>query len=154
MDADQTRPHVEAAIADFQEISARIDKEAKTREALGSLLQSYMRLFPEFRSLLPKELRPVLGLDDLTQMTDRPRGQTAIMRVLKSATGQWWTVGDVLNELDRRGWLPTSANPGAAVRTALERLAAADHGVIKDKKPGGGPVVFRYQPSFEEGAPD
>jgi hypothetical protein len=90
--------------------------EVAERRAAGikKLIEAVVEMFPEAEDELPEEF------DGIEQ--PRPRGAEAVKRLLENFRGQYFSVAELVRELDRVGWLPKSSTPANAVRTAAERL--------------------------------
>jgi hypothetical protein len=61
----------------------------------------------------------------------RPRGAEAVRRVFAESEGHGWTVQEMTEEFERRGWTPDSNSPADAVRAAMMRALHASDGTIK-----------------------
>lgn len=68
-----------------------------------------------------------------------PRGMDAIAVVLTNAVEEGLTLGELTQELDRRGWLPKTEEPQNAVRASANRLRRKDRRFVFE----GGRFAFR-----------
>jgi hypothetical protein len=124
---------------------ARAEVVAARRRVMGfeMAISGYMQLFPELRRLLSQDE----GDSDTTvSISDHPRGQAAITEILESLEyrGKYWTVKQMTEELQKRGWEPDSERPANSVRVALSRLVDSNPRITRG--PGEhGNVVFYYQ---------
>lgn len=80
------------------------------------------------------------------EVEGQPRGDKAVLSILQVNENQWFSVQEMVEMLEGRGWLTESANPPNAVRSALERLKNDQStGVKKSKYQKSGTVIYRYQ---------
>jgi len=123
----------------------RIAARAKVREGYTEL---YPRLREEFaEDETPRASSPT-GVEYPDPMTDRPRGQEAVLRILEDRqfAGKYWTVTMMVEEMRERDWLPGSETTAAAhnaVRAALSR--AESHPRIRKGYGRNGHVVYYFQ---------
>jgi hypothetical protein len=152
MHADDVRPQFTALAEEYKDAAAKLAAETKRRDALRVVLQGYVKLFPEFETLLPSDLRPQFIVAQALQRVEsrNPRGQEAIRRVMAETPDQRWTVPAMVKELTHRGWLPESDNPAAPVRTAMERLYQTKQ-VRKAVGKVDGRVFFQWRTPATEG---
>ena len=54
---------------------------------------------------------------------ETPRGTDALRLVFESEAGRTWSLGELIDALGAKGWLPTSRRPEEGVRISLKRLA-------------------------------
>lgn len=106
--------------------------------SLTKLIEGYVELFPELAE--PQEVADVDANDG-----DKPRGQEAVLAVMKESPGKWFTVPSMTRELAQRGWQPATDNPANATRAALDRLVSAPGQVRKDRGATGS-VTYSYRP--------
>jgi hypothetical protein len=146
MNQAEARQILEALRGELESAVAKRTDLEKREAAIRKLIDGYLELFPGLAShqtLMPLPA-PVVSL--------RPRGQEAVLRVMEDSVGKWWTVGTMVHELEKRGWLPESEQPANAVRVAMERVVtAASPPYFKDKG-ASGTVTFSYRP-FEAAHP-
>jgi hypothetical protein len=76
-------------------------------EGLETIMRGLLRLYPD--------------LNDDKRSRSKPLGSVAVKRVLKDRPRHWFSVPEMVAELESRGWLPASSSPENATRTALER---------------------------------
>jgi hypothetical protein len=74
---------------------------------------------------------------------------------MKDAPLVWYTIPEMVDALEERGWLPQSDNPANAVRAALTRAVAQGvWGVQRGRQRGSdGLLVFRYNPEKDKEEP-
>jgi hypothetical protein len=115
--------------------------------ALAKVIEGYLELFPSLAQPSGDSVAAIPEDDG------RPRGQDAVMQVLESIEnrGRYWTVGQMVEELARRGWLPDSrgGDPGNAVRAALARAADSSDRVHKGRGRTGTIVYFFQHDGME-----
>lgn len=95
-------------------------------ESATLIIQGILRRFPSLRD----EAGTAAGEWEIT-VSAGPSGSDAVLQILQVDEGQPYTVREMVDALDQRGWLPQSDNPPNAVRTAFERLRAQNIGVEK-----------------------
>lgn len=119
-----------------QHTKASLDVEVYQRKvaAIRKMIEAVVELYPEHEDLLPEDLD---GGDH-----PRPRGAEAVRRVLEGQAGKYYPVSAIVALLGQQGWVPESANPANAVRTAAERLV--DREVIEKAKAADGTVLYRF----------
>lgn len=108
---------------------------AAQRRAAGirKMIEAVVEMFPHCEDELPEEF------DGVEQ--PRPRGAEAVRRCLLDDVGGYYSVADLVQTLDERGWLPRSTNPANAVRTAAERLVEQGH-IKKQRRASDDTVVY------------
>lgn len=104
--------------------------------ALRKLVEGYCELFPVLAADRPEDAGEGV-----------PKGQDAVRRIMMEFPGRWFTVAQMVDELQRRGWLPESDDPANPVRTALTRVQAADPDNIEKGMTKDGVVAYGYMPS-------
>lgn len=116
-------------IADYgqlRELARRVDARAK-------VIEGYQELYPELEELA-KAIHPAfMPVDQPTVDEDAdlvPRGQAAVEQVLQTLPGIWWSVQQIVQAMEARGWLPDSRDPAAAVRAALQRAWDDDDSLV------------------------
>jgi hypothetical protein len=141
---------------EFNGAEALVDQGLKRMRALTKVIQGYHELYPDLRAEIEQQAER--GAEPLSpepsEAGEPPRGQDAVLRVLTDFPNKPFGVARVCEELHRRGWLPKSAHPDAAVRMALERLVNTDPEVHKIKRDNGS-VRYGYvaaNSSASEGA--
>jgi hypothetical protein len=134
----------------------QMDLAQQTIQALTRVMDGYAMLYPDLRETEADagQQRLLVGsaIAKATTSTSNPRGQEAVLTVMKEDgfANHRWTIADMTEELNRRGWPPESENPENAVRAALNRLAKIEgSGVVRLRTKDRG-LIFRYRP---EGAP-
>jgi len=81
------------------------------------------------------------------QVLGRPKGSDAVRQILVSQPNTAFSVNEMVQALNIRGWLPLSENPANAVRVALERVIAADDNMFfKSRGDENNPVRYYFQP--------
>jgi hypothetical protein len=122
---------------------ARTAVEESKRRAIGirKVIDGLVEMFPAAEDVLPDDF------DD--GKPPRPRGAEAVLRVIAEKPGSWYTVTAVVRMLHERGWMPESANPGNAVRSALERLVETNM-ALKGRSTEG-VVIYTSTPPEDEG---
>jgi hypothetical protein len=142
MDIEQARDLLLGALKDWADAD-ELKREADARiESDKLLVQAAVTRFPELRI----EVADAALLADWGRVPgdETPKGSDAVLQILQVHENAYFTVQAMVNALEERGWLPNSANPPNAVRTALERLVATpDSGVVKDAR-GNGAVSYAY----------
>lgn len=109
-------------------------------ESSQLIIQGLLRRFPELA-----DEEPEAGGDLWEpQQGDRPRGADAVLSILQVAENEKFTVQQMTDELARRNLLPDSDNPENAVRTALERLKAAENSGVFKGRFQNGRVFYTY----------
>lgn len=114
--------------------ATRTEVEASERRAAGirKMIDVMVEMFPAIEDVLP---------EDLDADSPRPRGASAVQKVLDDEPGSWFAVKAIVARLGQSGWLPDSSNPANAVRTAAERLVERD--AIKKSKSTEGAVIYK-----------
>jgi hypothetical protein len=124
--------------------AARRDMDAARNRLDGfdTALKGYFQVFPALRQLTSQ---PAIRIDPSSSALDQPRGQAAITQVLEAPEfeGRHWTVAQLTEELQRRGWEPDSDRPNNVVRVALSRLVESNPRILKG--PGDHGIVYYYQ---------
>jgi hypothetical protein len=140
MNKESARELLRASRTDREEAREAVARGQAIIESAGLIIQGVLRAFPE----LAEEEQEFGELWDPEQ-TDRPlRSGEAILQILQLQEDEWVSVQEMVEGLDRRGWLPEGENPANAVRTALERLVASNPHVEKGKPYENGSVRYRF----------
>jgi hypothetical protein len=150
MDMDEARDLLSRALKDQREArAAQADAEA-TVESSRLIIQGVLRRYPA----LAEDARAEAAAEGWDSGEVAPRGAEAVLRVLQVNENKTYSVPDMVQALNDRGWLPDSDDPANAVRTAMERLRTANTpGVKKFRKEGT--VLYRFnepEPSTEGAA--
>jgi hypothetical protein len=152
LDRDEVAEAYEKAKQERQRAWRRMHDAQQTIQALARVMEGYAMLYPELKQDEPEEsgvqqrlmTRPPAST---SLEINNPRGQEAVLEVMKDEAfaNRRWTIEEMTEELDRRGWTPKSEQPVNAVRAALNRLARSDDSVrrLRNKERG---LVFRYSP--------
>jgi hypothetical protein len=125
------------AVRILNALRAELVETERRGAALRKLVDGYVELFPD--------LADPIHANAVAESETRPKGREAVRLVLMESPGQWFTLPYMLDELQRRGWLPESNEPGNAVRAALTRLVT-DPDFQKQREHKSGAVVFAYKP--------
>ena len=122
-------------------LTARRAMDLAQRRAAGlrKMIEAVVEMFPAAEDLLPEDLD---GSDE-----PRPRGAEAVRRVLLADRGVYYSVPGLVTLLAQRNWLPDSASPANAVRTAAERLV--DQGVIQKTRSIDDAVIYGYPGRYD-----
>jgi hypothetical protein len=131
---------------DGEEARAALATAEATIESSQLIIQGVLRRFPELQDEpwvnRPESVeRPARGMDAVEQPA---RGMDAVEQVLLVDEDQWFTISKLVDKLAEIGSLPDSANPPNAVRTAVERLRAAEGSNIEKARSQSGAVIYRY----------
>lgn len=150
MDIEQGRSLLRGAQADRIEARKQLDVAQATIEASQLIIQGVLRRFPE----LAAEEKEWEAAWEEAANPERPKGSDAVLQVLQVNENQWFTIRELVRQLEQLQWIPDSANPPNAVRAAVERLVKTpDSGVIKAED-GDGTVVYRFsEPVTPQPAP-
>ena len=138
MELDEARDLLSRTDAERREAVEQIKTAQATVDSCRLIMQGILRRFPQLNS-------DSLGADDGDWVLEdsRPTGAAAVYKVLLDNDKQGYSVARMVNELQNRNWLPNSANPANAVRTALERVRADPKwGVLKDVNPEGTVIYY------------
>jgi hypothetical protein len=140
MERAEARRIVEAHRAEVQRLERRLD-------VLRRLIDGYVELFPELAQAVgqrPSVPTNITSAPPTLPAEERPKGQEAVRRILEDSERRAFTVPEVVEELRKRGWLPPSEDPSAAVRAALTRLTSTHpHGYQKGRHQGT--VIYGYR---------
>jgi hypothetical protein len=134
------RDEVRRADDDVREATDRRSTAEQRVEALSRIVSGFQILASA--TVEPQRERlpdlPISGVAAVTD-EDRPRGQEAVRRIMQESPRAWRQI-EIIQEVQRRGWIDVSARqPAAAVRVATRRLMEA--GVIEKIGPG----LFRFK---------
>ncbi len=146
MELEESRDLLRRCQQDRKAARDALSTAEATIESSGLIIQGILRAFPELINEAD-EAEDIFGA--AKEPAERLKGAEAILSVLQVSENQWFSVMDMTNVLDNRGWLPESANPPNAVRSALERIFASERSVEKGTR-NDGTVVYRYHEQKEE----
>jgi hypothetical protein len=125
------------------ELRATIRESGRQLDAVRKLIKGYIELYPD--------LDPEAEEEDEEPGEEIPRGQEAVERLLGLRPGEWVTTRDVVAGMQRRGWLPESRDPAAAVRAALQRAWDDQESLVYKSGSGRGrDVLWCYDPPRED----
>jgi putative AbiEi antitoxin of type IV toxin-antitoxin system len=96
------------------------------REARGRAQRAEAAL-AALEALQPSPLAtndPLPGVDEeSTPSGDAPRGEVAVLAVMRERSSELWTTGEIHAALEERAWItPDAKHPRAGVEAALSRL--------------------------------
>lgn len=123
-------------VGQLGESREEVDRAQRRAVGIRKMIDALVEMFPAVEDVLPDDLDP----DEV-----RPRGAEAVYRVLADRMGKWWRVESIVEFLEEEEWLPDSANPAKAVRSALERGVTAGD-LEKGRSKDGGLVIYRVPP--------
>lgn len=151
MDQDEAAKLYRECHREYAEAVELIKVTNQRMDGLLSVMAGIETLFPDLMldEDLPPVGKPYSGIQVIDDVRRRPKGQDAVRAVLVANRARPFTVAEMTAELEARGWLPDSQNPSNAVRTALERLMAAEPRSFL-KAGGGEGVMYGYMPRHEE----
>ena len=135
MELEEARSLYERVVREQREVNLVINRERERLEGLVQIAMGLLKAFPELRRI-----------DDRGEESvelERPRGSEAVRILLEEQPTGAFEVSAIVAALRERGWLPESANPGNAVRAALERLVInepEDFGKVRVTD--GGPIAY------------
>ncbi len=147
MDQTQAAQILQALRTELEEHRATVREAVRRMEALTNIIDGYVELYPELDYAEPDHIAD--------HEVEPPRGQAAVERVLASRPGEYWSLQQILAAMEKRGWLPNSQNPAAAVRAALQRCWEDQASYVYKQPSGNGrEVVWAYAPAdiFEDPA--
>ncbi len=125
------------------------DAEARAQRAMGEAesLRQVVRGLEGLAGQRPPKQSPLFLSQEPTQPEpEGPRGQEAVRQVMATSPEQAWPLAAITAEVMKRGWIdPNAKVPGAAIRAATQRLAAAGMA----EKVGAG--RYRLTPRGREG---
>lgn len=124
-------------LVDQQELAERAVRHAA---GLNQIIAGYLRMFPEL------EDDPMIEQVTLFTAEGAPRGAEAVRIVLQDSPSEPFLVSELVQALNQRDWLPESANPANAIRTAVERLVKSEDSDIIKGESNNGSVVYMYAP--------
>lgn len=127
-------------LAEMETAEHVVDEAERRVQGIKKWIYGLVEMFPAVEDLLPPDFDTT---DD-----PRPRGASAVLRVLMDNTGRWYSVPAIVDMLDRRDWLPNSSKPANAVRTALERLV--ERGDIQKSRSIENAVIYRWGEEEDE----
>lgn len=144
MDRNEAVGIINSTGAEMRSVAEQIADLGERMHALSQIIYALFRLFPDLaESPEAKRISEVLQqVTDLPFVRERPKGAEAVRQILSENEDRWFTVAEVEAELSRRGWLPHSENPRAAVRAALDRAIASREDIRyqKSRNDEGGTV--------------
>lgn len=144
MDVEDATAAVNQLVHELDDWIAKAEEANRRVTGIRTILAGYVQMFPA----LEAQVGPLA-----THGTNEPpRGAEAVRLVLQSDSGTPWTVSELVEALNERGWLPDSDNPANAVRAALNRLMDQD-GSDVHKRRRGQYVSYVYDPDIEEEEP-
>lgn len=89
--------------------------------------------YAELEAFLKSETRlPSLGSPTEGAEESAPSSSEAVRRVM-SQDHRVWGIGELLDALEERGWMPTGVNPGATLRATVHRLSKAGEIVMIER---------------------
>ena len=143
MNRDEATRILKDAVEARREARRAVRQGEATIEGMALVIQGVLRLYPDLESGEEFEWGDPETIDG--EEDERPRGADAVRTILTDMADQWMTIDRVVEELDRRDWLPQSDNPSNAVRAALERARSQSEGRIeKARLKDSRHVVYRY----------
>lgn len=141
MDEVEARELLRQQLAEFKAAQGMLTTARATMESSRLIIAGICKRYPNLETgVSMAELQA-----DPWESGEKPRGSEAVLATLQVNENQWFTVAQMVQALDDRGWLPESENPANAVRTALERLVTAkDTHVEKGRRKHDQTVVYRF----------
>lgn len=85
---------------------------------------------------------------------EKPRGQDAVLRVLRDSPQAWLTVKNVADRMVHLGWAPDAEDPTGSVRTTLWRLWGDGDGPVERKHIDGRTLAYRAKLAEGAAMPD
>ena len=130
MDREEAARAHRSLVRELTETEQQLDEVQQRVDALRKLVDGYEGLFPDLKSD---------GQGKKVVRRPKPKGRTAVLRVLGDASDKF-TVKQVTQALEERGWAPKSEDPEAVVRTTLARLSR--DGRVEKAKLDGRSLVY------------
>lgn len=155
MELIEAEQAVKSLLAERESAKRELEAARKRLNGFEMAITGFLQVFPELQHQL---VSPEPGKAPRILNSDQPRGQAAISEILEAPEyrGKFWTVAQMTEELQRRGWEPDSDKPANSVRVALSRLTESNPRIHKG--PGEhGHIVYFYQgedllpPRFHKG---
>lgn len=142
LDDEEARLLVKQFVVRFDAARDEVKRAQSHAAGIRKFIEALVEMYPATEDELPDTL------DD--NEVAHPRGAEAAVAVLRDHPETWFTVLGTLDVLAARGWMPRSAYPANAVRTALERLI--EQGRAEKSKTEEG-VVYRALAEASEATP-
>ncbi len=138
MNLEEARDLLRRCQREREEAREQVKTGQATIESTRLIIEGVLHRFPEL-----SEDEHEWG--DLSwDIEGKPRGDMAVLSILQVAENEPFSVHEMVEALENRGWLPESANAANAVRTALKRLKSnPESGVEKDRY-SNGTVFYRF----------
>jgi hypothetical protein len=136
---DEAQELLRRAQRDRDEATTALQNAQATIESSQLIIQGIVRRFPELQDSATD-----WATFEPPDPVERPRGSEAVLQILQVAENMWFSISELVAALDERELLPASANPANAVRTAVERLVAAEDSNVEKGRRKNGTVAYRY----------